>query len=80
MAKRKREEDSVEELYARFCRQLQHALSTAKGFERQRLGKRLRDPKSSPEKIARLQREVEVLKVCASASIQLLPKQIGLLT
>lgn len=38
-------------------------LKVAKGFERQRMAKRLRDPKSTPEKRVRIEKEIAVLKV-----------------
>lgn len=40
------------------------ALKTAKGFERQRLSKRLHEAGVTPDKQERLEREVAVLKVC----------------
>jgi hypothetical protein len=64
MPKRKRSSDeTVQEKLSVFRRQLYGVLKTAKGYERQRLAKRLRDDKSSPEKIQRLEKEVAVLKV-----------------
>lgn len=63
MAKRKRTvEEAVQEKVEQFSQELHHALKKAKGFERQRLAKRLKDGKSTPEKIERLQKEVVVLK------------------
>ncbi|ORY57571.1 Bud-site selection protein, partial [Pseudomassariella vexata] len=61
MAKRKRE-PSLQENLSRWEQKLMQALKTAKGFERQRLSKRIRDPTTTPEKIERLEREVVVLK------------------
>lgn len=64
MPKRKRTvEETVEEKVQQFGKELHHALKVAKGYERQRLAKRLRDSKSTPEKIQRLQKELVVLKV-----------------
>lgn len=64
MPKRKRTvEEEVQEKVDKFHQELHHALKKAKGFERQRLAKRLKDGKSTPEKIERLQKEVVVLKV-----------------
>ncbi|KAK4238468.1 Bud-site selection protein [Achaetomium macrosporum] len=63
MPKRKRDEDaSVEALFFRFRTDLFHALKTAKGFERQRQSKRLKDPKSTPERKERIEKEIVVLK------------------
>ncbi|KAK0708079.1 Bud-site selection protein [Lasiosphaeris hirsuta] len=61
MPKRKRE-DNPEELLTRYRDELHHALKAAKGFERQRLSKRVRDPKATADKKARLQNEIFVLK------------------
>lgn len=52
----------MQEKVDKFHQELHHALKKAKGFERQRLAKRLKDGKSTPEKIERLQKEVVVLK------------------
>ncbi|KAK3349113.1 Bud-site selection protein [Lasiosphaeria hispida] len=62
MPKRKRTEDDPEELLTRYRDELHHALKVAKGFERQRLSKRVRDPKALADKKARLQNEIVVLK------------------
>lgn len=63
MPKRKRDDGaSVESLFARFRTELYQSLKAAKGFERQRQSKRLRDEKSTPEKKARIEKEVVVLK------------------
>lgn len=65
MLKRKRSaEESVETKFSTFRNDLSRALKAAKGLERQRQGKRLRDSKATPEKTQRLQKEVVVLKVC----------------
>ncbi|KAK4443595.1 Bud-site selection protein [Podospora aff. communis PSN243] len=61
MPKRKRE-DGVEEVFMRLRNELHHALKAAKGFERQRQSKRLRDPKAAPDKKDRVQKEIVVLK------------------
>jgi hypothetical protein len=61
MPKRKRGEAGLEEKLAKWKKELVRALKLAKGFERQRLSKRLRD--ADPGKKARLEREVLVLKV-----------------
>ncbi|AEO64361.1 uncharacterized protein THITE_2110443, partial [Thermothielavioides terrestris NRRL 8126] len=63
MPKRKRDDDvSVDALFSRFRTDLFHALKTAKGFTRQRQSKRLRDSKSTPDKKARIEKEIAVLK------------------
>ncbi|KAI0152681.1 Bud-site selection protein [Xylariaceae sp. FL1272] len=59
MPKRKRE-PSLEERLANWRKELVRALKTAKGFERQRLSKRLRE--ADPDKKTRLEREILVLK------------------
>ena len=61
MPKRKRGEPSLNEKIAQWQKELYRGLKTAKGFERQRYAKRIRD--SPPEKVARLEKEVLVLKV-----------------
>lgn len=61
MPKRKRGEASLEENIAKWKKELVRGLKTAKGFERQRLSKRIRE--ADPEKTARLEKEVLVLKV-----------------
>jgi hypothetical protein len=60
MPKRKRE-PSLEERLAQWEKELVRGLKTAKGFERQRLSKRIRE--GPPEKVVRLEKEVLVLKV-----------------
>jgi ribose 1,5-bisphosphokinase PhnN len=70
MPKRKRGEPSLEENLAKWRKELVRGLKVAKGFERQRLSKRLRE--ADPEKTARLEREVLVLKVsylCPSSTL-----------
>lgn len=68
MPKRKRTvEETVEEKLSQYGKELHHALKVAKGFERQRQAKRLRDSNATPEKIHRLRKEVVVLKVCLSS-------------
>jgi AAA ATPase containing von Willebrand factor type A (vWA) domain len=62
MPKRKREDTSLPALLSKHRHLLYQALKTAKGFERQRQSKRLRDPKSTPDKKARIEKEVVVLK------------------
>lgn len=66
MPKRKRSADeSVQGRFATYRQDLFKALKAAKGLERQRQTKRLRDTKgAAPEKTQRLQKEVIVLKVC----------------
>ncbi|KAI0022831.1 Bud-site selection protein [Xylariomycetidae sp. FL0641] len=59
MPKRKRE-PTLDEKLAQWRKELVRGLKTAKGFERQRLSKRIRE--ADPEKAARLEREVAVLK------------------
>ncbi|KAI1490301.1 Bud-site selection protein [Biscogniauxia mediterranea] len=60
MPKRKRGEPSLDEKLAQWRKELVRGLKTAKGFERQRLSKRIRE--ADAEKTARLEREVAVLK------------------
>ncbi|KAJ4393792.1 hypothetical protein N0V93_003007 [Gnomoniopsis smithogilvyi] len=62
MPKRKREEDVLGEKLAHHHQELSRTLKAAKGFERQRMAKRQRDPKSTPEKRARIEKEIVVLK------------------
>ncbi|KAH8903482.1 Bud-site selection protein [Coniochaeta sp. PMI_546] len=63
MPKRKRTvEETVEDQLSKFGQELHHALKLAKGFERQRQAKRLKDSKATPEKKERLQKEIVVLK------------------
>lgn len=64
MPKRKRGEPSLEEKLAKWRKELVRGLKVAKGFERQRLSKRLRE--ADPEKTARLEREILVLKVSST--------------
>lgn len=61
MAKRKR--DDLQEKLEHHSTVLSRALKVAKGFERQRMSKRSHDPKSPREKRARIEKEIEVLKV-----------------
>lgn len=63
MPKRKREEDALGDKLAHHHQELSRKLKAAKGFERQRMAKRQRDPKSTPEKRARIEKEIIVLKV-----------------
>lgn len=69
MPKRKREDD-VGDVFFRFRNELHHALKVAKGFERQRQSKRLRDPEVPAEKKARIEKEVAVLKVCCLSFLE----------
>ncbi|KAK4189335.1 Bud-site selection protein [Podospora australis] len=62
MPKRKREEESVSAVFFKYRTDLFHALKNAKGFERQRQSKRLRDARSTPDKKARIEKEIVVLK------------------
>ncbi|KFA65322.1 hypothetical protein S40285_02695 [Stachybotrys chlorohalonatus IBT 40285] len=63
MPKRKRSgETDLQELLAKSQVAVQQALKEAKGHERQRLTKRLRDARTTPDKKERLDREVLVLK------------------
>lgn len=61
MPKRKR--DDLQEKLEHHSTALFRALKVAKGFERQRMAKRQRDPKSTREKRGRIEKEIEVLKV-----------------
>lgn len=68
MVKRKRSrEDDVEQKLADYRKEIFRALKGAKGLERQRYSKRLRDDKATPDKVKRLEREILVLKVHAAA-------------
>lgn len=75
MPKRKRGEPSLEEKLARWRKELVRGLKVAKGFERQRLSKRLRE--ADPEKTIRLEREVLVLKVSSPYHSSLLRVACG---
>ncbi|KAI1473024.1 Bud-site selection protein [Daldinia caldariorum] len=61
MPKRKRE-PTLEEKLSQWHKELARGMKTAKGFERQRLSKRIREAQNDPDKTARLEREVAVLK------------------
>lgn len=63
MPKRKRGEDELEEKLVFHRAELWRQIKAAKGFERQRMAKRQRDPKSTAEKRARIDKEIAVLKV-----------------
>lgn len=64
MPKRKRSaETSLQAVLEKQQDDVFRALKVAKGFERQRLSKRLRDDGVQPDKQERLEREVAVLKV-----------------
>lgn len=63
MPKRKRAEDELEEKLVHHRTELFRKLKAAKGFERQRMAKRQRDPKSTADKRARIDKEIVVLKV-----------------
>lgn len=71
MPKRKRLEDELEEKLAHHRKELFRMLKVAKGFERQRMAKRQRDPKSTPDKRQRIEKEIVVLKVRFSSPEQL---------
>ncbi|KAK6854433.1 hypothetical protein PG995_009526 [Apiospora arundinis] len=60
MVKRKRYEPKLDEQLQDLQVKLFRALKTSKGFERQRLAKRVRE--ANPDKVERLEREVAVLK------------------
>ncbi|KAI1436198.1 Bud-site selection protein [Xylaria sp. CBS 124048] len=60
MPKRKRGEPSLQENVAKWQKELVRGLKLAKGFERQRLSKRIRQ--ADPQKVARLEKEILVLK------------------
>ncbi|KAG5973984.1 hypothetical protein E4U55_000137 [Claviceps digitariae] len=63
MPKRKRgTETSLRDILEKYQDEVFRALKTSKGFERQRLSKRLRDQGVTPEKTQRLEREISVLK------------------
>lgn len=60
MVKRKREEPRLDVNLQQWEKQLMRGLKAAKGYERQRYAKRQRD--ADPEKSARLEKEIVVLK------------------
>ncbi|KAK0628725.1 Bud-site selection protein [Bombardia bombarda] len=60
--KTKEKDISIEQLLTKLRDEIHRALKTAKGFERQRQSKRLRDAKSTPDKKARILKEGVVLK------------------
>ncbi|KAK7415985.1 hypothetical protein QQZ08_012181 [Neonectria magnoliae] len=63
MPKRKRSsEPTVQEKLNKLSDDISRALKVAKGFERQRLSKRIRDDGITPDKKERLDREITVLK------------------
>ncbi|KAI1387703.1 Bud-site selection protein [Hypoxylon trugodes] len=63
MPKRKRShEPSLEEKLTQWHKELARGMKTTKGFERQRLSKRIREAQTDSDKTARLEREVAVLK------------------
>ncbi|KAK4133644.1 Bud-site selection protein [Trichocladium antarcticum] len=62
MPKRKRDEETPAAVFARHRIDLYNALKSAKGFERQRLAKRQRDARATPDKRARIGKEIVVLK------------------
>lgn len=64
MAKRKRNgEPNLQDILDKHQDDVSRALKASKGFERQRLSKRLRDQGNTQDKIQRLEREIAVLKV-----------------
>lgn len=63
MPKRKRAEDSLDERLPQFKTDLFRALKRVKGFERQRLSRRLHEKGLSEEKKQKYDLEVAVLKV-----------------
>ncbi|KAM7215083.1 protein bud22 [Rhypophila decipiens] len=63
MPKRKRsEEEDLTKILSASHHAIHHALKIAKGYERQRQSKRLRDPDTDAEKRARLQNEIVIQK------------------
>ncbi|KAI1777362.1 Bud-site selection protein [Hypoxylon cercidicola] len=63
MPKRKRSyEPSLQEKLTQWHKELARGMKTAKGFERQRLSKRIREAQADPAKVARLERDIAVLK------------------
>ncbi|KAI2628567.1 Bud-site selection protein [Hypoxylon sp. NC1633] len=63
MPKRKRSyEPSLVEKLEKWHKELARGMKTAKGFERQRLSKRIREAQADAAKVARLEREIAVLK------------------
>ncbi|KAK5626163.1 hypothetical protein RRF57_001878 [Xylaria bambusicola] len=69
MPKRKRGESSLEDNIAKWRKELVRGMKTAKGFERQRLSKRIRE--ADPEKAARLEKEVLSLDLQQAAHAHL---------
>lgn len=67
MVKRKRaSEESLDERLEKHKTDLFRALKKNKGFERQRLSKKVRDKDNTPERQVQYELEVEVLKVSFS--------------
>ncbi|EFY89152.1 hypothetical protein J3458_000755 [Metarhizium acridum] len=63
MPKRKRSgQTSLHDVLGKYQDEVFRALKASKGFERQRLSKRLRDPGITQDKVHRLEREIVVLK------------------
>ncbi|OHE93473.1 NADH-ubiquinone oxidoreductase 30.4 kDa subunit [Colletotrichum orchidophilum] len=63
MVKRKRSrEDDIDAKLTDYRKEIFRALKGAKGLERQRYSKRLRDDKATPDKVKRLEGEILVLK------------------
>ncbi|KAG6017521.1 hypothetical protein E4U43_000998 [Claviceps pusilla] len=63
MPKRKRESGlSLHDILEKYQDEVFRALKTSKGFERQRLSKKLREQGITPDKTQRLEREIAVLK------------------
>lgn len=71
MSKRKRSgEPSLQELLNKHSDDISRALKAAKGFERQRLSKRVRENGITPDKKERLDREITVLKVIDAIALK----------
>ena len=70
MGKRKRSsEESLDERLERYNRDLFRALKKVKGFERQRLSRRIREKGIPSEKKDKFELQVAVLKVCVPTRI-----------
>lgn len=75
MPKRKRStEEAVADQLDKSRADIARSLKAAKGFERQRLAKRVAD--SAPDKVKRLQQEILVLKVSCVSPVS--PSALGL--
>lgn len=71
MVKRKRSEDSLEERLERHKTDLFRALKKVKGFERQRLSRRVNEKGLAPENKEKFELQIAVLKVCIPRALSI---------